>query len=310
MVKLTEKPYGPYAVKMGRQEMDEQLLSKFRDQIVYLHQMKEKYSFPEHRETFNGFRATLYELSKNSINTITATARLRYFLQNDYDMIKGFNALLPFGITLEIKQDQGRTNVSYRKVTSRRIIEMNQELSKIIKDVDNFVTKVHEYFARDGLDFKTFINTIDSYRRKKCNPDESARANEALHSDLNELLKNHEELLEIFRNLRLPDYLSTIAYHFKYTPKLQEKIYDIGEYQLNLKLYLEIRKLLENEPKMKEKFDAVVAEHTKKEWLDETPNNDEIRAVMAEIFRGRKAWRMHLKNVETKHFLDALNLSE
>lgn len=50
---------------------------------------------------------------------------------------------------------------------------MNHELSTIIKDTDEFAVKVHEYFSKDGLDFKIFVKILDGYRNIKCNPEEN-----------------------------------------------------------------------------------------------------------------------------------------
>lgn len=290
---------------MAHQEMNRKLLSKIHNQLVYLHQMKEKYSFPKGCAVFNGFGAILCEFNANLIDVSMAIKKLVDLLINDYDMMIGFNAVVPFGVHLEIPQNQNDTikprRLSWKRITSTTTVEMNRELNKTIHDTYSFVVKVHKYCSMDGLDFKTFVNSLHSYRIRKSKPDENVIADEVLYYDLNEFLKNREDLLEIFHHLRFPDYLSIIAFYFKYIPKLVEKICDHTKLELDKKFLEEIRKLTENEPEIRDKIFAVFHTNIKKTWSDEAVNYDEIRSAVAEMCKGREEWRTRLQNVRKGH---------
>lgn len=286
---------------MDRQEIDLRIRSRILNQIAYLNQVKEKFTFPEKCRTFLQFSDCLLEMKLNPSNIYPIIKRLIKLLQTDYNMITGLNSLLPFDIVLEVHRENDNhshssASVSCKQITSATLDEMNQEFQKAMKDNNDFVLAVHEHFSNEQIDFNGFIQILQAYRLKKMSVDESMIAEHALVRDVTELVKN-ENIIEMLNQLRFPEYLAVIAFQIKCMPKLQADIYDDSIKKSEEKFFQEIRKSTELEPEIKKEYFKVMSETAVKMWNDEPVNRDEVRAVVAEIFKDRAEFLIHLRNV-------------
>lgn len=205
--------------EMNSQSMDQKLRSKINDQLAYFNQIEEKSKSHEHATIFLEFCDILCKMKTNTGKeyTLAAVGKLAKFLKRDYNMLEGFNAFLPFNVGIRIEErhlEPVLINVNFEQSIFPDADELNREFSKVIEHTEEFIARVYECFLKYGFNFNAFMKIILRYREKKSNPNEEMMADEVLRSDLVKLFKKRKDLLMKFHQLRIPDYLSIISFHY------------------------------------------------------------------------------------------------